>query len=485
MTTENATLSSFLEHLTQFQEPLILRKNGRPPVWTDEELHRSIFERDPALYALLAAVVRVTSWQRARILFQILSRSRHALSAAERNILDRITTFLLAILHPDQVLTVFLSLRRVRANHKRTSRAMLTYLLNHPCLEDMLAHRRPALADCLEHALGKNVARAGLKRLAAAGADEPNVQRHLLRLADDPNWTGAILSTLYRPVADATPLFLPGASDSPGDRASHPAPSPDRVETERSPRRDYTRVHVEYMERLEEEWQSPATVTATNRGDIAATLVHLYRGGTSPELSRALDRYVEAAAAGLPRFEGRLALVLDASASTRSYGDREFCCLAQSVALWRVLERCCAHLQVYTVGGSGHLPVPQGSTDLAGALLDALSDSPDLVAIVSDGYENTYAGDLARVLATLPQVGIRTPVVFCHSKFTRQDDLSERRPARSLPELEFWHQNEFAKLILSFGAMARGDQWKADLREYLHRRLEQIERELDLWTGIR
>ena len=46
----------------------------------------------------------------------------------------------------------------------------------------------------------------------------------------------------------------------------------------------------------------------------------------------AVQNYVKQAAAKLPCFDGTLALVFDASASTKSYGDRQFCCLAQSVA---------------------------------------------------------------------------------------------------------------------------------------------------------
>ncbi|MFH7030667.1 MAG: hypothetical protein ACHBN1_36280 [Heteroscytonema crispum UTEX LB 1556] len=47
----------------------------------------------------------------------------------------------------------------------------------------------------------------------------------------------------------------------------------------------------------------------------------------------ATKRYVKDTAVNLPIFDGQLALVFDASASTRSYGDREFCCLAQSSVL--------------------------------------------------------------------------------------------------------------------------------------------------------
>jgi hypothetical protein len=152
--------------------------------------------------------------------------------------------------------------------------------------------------------------------------------------------------------------------------------------------------------------------------------------------------------------------------------------------LQQVLSKCCANLQVHTVGGTGYPPVPEGETDLATALLDALEGEPDLVAIVSDGYENIYPGDLARVVDALPRAGVETPVVFCHSKFTNLDDLTLRKPAENLPQLEFWHQDDFEDLLLSLFLMASGKGGEDCLREFLLSKLDQVEKELSLWTTI-
>ncbi len=279
--------------------------------------------------------------------------------------------------------------------------------------------------------------------------DAPYLRRHLLRFAHDAGRVASVVRFLYRKGA------LP------------PAPAGSRALTEA------VRVPAEpAAERLR-------TVTATNRGDVAATLVHVYRGGATEELRQALDRYVETAAAPLPRYDGTLALVLDASASTQGYGERAFACVSQSQALRLVLERCCANLRVVTIGGGDDPPRPQGATNLAGALLDALE--PDLVAIVSDGYENDGAGDLARMVATLPAVGVRTPVVFCHSKFTARDDLALRRPAPALPEVEFWHEEDFPEVLWSLFLRASGERGLEYLRGQLRRRLGWLEKETPSW----
>jgi hypothetical protein len=141
-------------------------------------------------------------------------------------------------------------------------------------------------------------------------------------------------------------------------------------------------------------------------------------------------------------------------------------------ALRAVLERRCARLDV--------VPVADPATDLATGVLDALATGPDIVAVVSDGYENVYPGDLATVCATLPRVGVPTPVVFWHSTFSGSDDLTLRRPAPALPQRAFWHEGDFAGLVLWLLTQVRhpdGAQWfTVALRE----RLAAIERTIPM-----
>ncbi len=445
--------TTFIDHLRSGAKPFRILRAESGPRWEDADRHQAAWERDPELYALSAVADRVQPAQRARVLFQVLDRSWTGLAEPTRRTLERVAAWLAAVLPADDAVAVFLAVRRSRANHKHASRLILRWLLNHPALEELAARRRPALVDCLEHALGRNVARACARMLDGAGAT-PYLRRHLFRFADNADRVAAVVRFLYRrDLLPAVPLGCPALAEVGPRPAAEPA-----------------------AERLK-------TVTATNRGDVAATLVHIYRGGATEELRQALERYVADAAAGLPHYDGPVALVLDASASTQGYGERAFACISQSQALRLVLARCCPKLRVFTIGGDGgDPPRPEGATNLAGALLDALESNPDLVAIVSDGYENDGAGDLARVVATLPAIGMRTPVVFCHSKFTAKDDLALRRPAPALPEEEFWHQEDFAEVLWSLFRRASGERGTDFLRSQLLRRLALLEKETPPWT---
>ncbi|WP_243713451.1 hypothetical protein, partial [Actinomadura sp. 6K520] len=434
---------TLLAHLQNHDTPLTLPRGGTLR-WDDADLHRAAHTLDPEGYALAGLAPGVRPWQRARVLLQILAASQAGLDEQARAMPARVARVLTLGLPPAHVITVLLALRRLRANHKHTTRTTLRFVLEHPDADALIAARRPALLDCFEHALGKAAARGCARRIDAGDTASEYLRRRLLRFLTAPASAPARVRALYA----APRAGRPGGRDGPPPAAPHEAPLPVDPPRER-----------------------PQTITATNRGDIAATLVHLYRGGPSEDLYAALGRYVGAAAAAFPRFEGTVALVLDASASMRGYGDREWAVLSQAAALRMVLTQLCARLEVIEAGGDER--APRGATDLATGVLDALGTAPDLVAVVSDGYENQFPGDLARVAATLPRAGVTTPVVFCHALFTGSDDLTLRRPAPSLPHRGFWHQDDFAELLpWMFGHCAAGAPW---LRAALHARLDVLD----------
>lgn len=434
------------QHLRAQRAPFVLRR-GRELRLGDELEHRDAYDSDARRYALMLLMEGAQAGQRSRGLYQLLAGSRKGMCSEDRAVIDRVIEILGATLPADEVLRVFLATKRARANHKHTRRAILRWVLDHPALEDMAAHRRPTLVDCLEHALGVDVARACAKRLAAdttgSPITEPYVQRNLLRYTNDTARARAIVPALF----GRAPLPVARTADY------------------RAPRGRLDRPDLEL----------PKTVTATNRGDISATLVHLYRGGTDPELRRALDRFVDLAAAEVPRFGGKLALVLDASASTRGYGDREYCNIAQAVGLRLVLERCVRELTIVTVGGEGgELPVPAGASDLAMGVLEALGGDPDVVLVVTDGYENVYQGDLASVLEALPQAGVEVPVVIATGTFTWKDNLALRRVAHGTANVELWHQSDYRRVALTAFALARGEAGTTFMNDYLEQRLLEL-----------
>ena len=426
------TLELF-QHLQTRVEPLTVRRTGAVS-WADEDRHTAAFQADPAGYALLALMPRVSAQHRARILLRLLDASWAAFPDPTRDTVGRVVRLLTLGLPGTDVATVLLALRHRRANHKHVTRATLRLLCEHPHAATLVGTHRSVLTALVEHALGKSTARGCARALAAGGAGAAGVRRAALRFAADPAVAAERILALYAPRT-----------------AAGTGPAAPLVD-------------------LDLDGERPAVVTATNRGDLAATFVHRFRGGGGAQLDEAVERYLTAAAAPVPAFPGALALVVDRSRSMRGYGDREWAVLSQAHALQAVLARRCAALTV--------VPVQDGATDLASGVVDALATGPDLVAVISDGYENVLPGDLARVVATLPRVGVRTPVVFCHSAFGHSDDLTLRRPAPDLPQWTFWHEADFAPLMLWLLTNVRttGTGTAPWLRDALRERLVAVER---------
>ncbi|MGW0199443.1 VWA domain-containing protein [Nonomuraea sp. NPDC003201] len=450
-------IPTLLQHFRTHDAPLVLSRGG-DLAWDDAELHRTARLSDPEGYALLALVPGVLPWQRARVLLCTLAASQDGLDERTRATLAKVTRALMFGLPPAYAVTALLALRRLRVNHKHATRAVVAFVLEHPQADALIEARRPALVDCFEHALGKATARGCARLIAEGDTGSGRLRRSLLRFTSDPALA----------IGRVRALYAPGTY---GAEAPQEPPAP-----------------------LDQVGERPPIVTPTNRGDIAATLVHLYRGGPAAELRPALAGYVAEATRGLPRLAGHVAVVLDTSGSMRGYGDREWAVMSQAAALRLVLAEVCERLTVVetgevcerlTVVETAEAPevrerltavetaeAPEvrerltavetvdGATDLATRLLDALDTRPDLVVIVTDGYENVLPGDLARVAATLPRAGVTTPVVLCQATFTAGDDLTLRDPAPQLPRQPFWHQDDFAGLLpWLFGHCAPGRDW--------------------------
>ncbi|GIJ69822.1 hypothetical protein [Virgisporangium ochraceum] len=396
-------IAQLTAELAASDEPLRVSRSGRITGPAGADAHDAAYAADAEAYALLALVPGTSVEQRAGILLRLLGASRTGMSAQTRRTVERVTRVLVLGLPAHTVGTVLLALRHRRANHKHVTRAALRLLTEHAEAATFVRTHRRMAVSIVEHALGKATAR-GVARALRTGEVVADVRRSFLRFVSDPALATQRLLEVY---AEA--------------------------------RVDEVAVGVQRLD-LDLDGERPAVVTATNRGDLAATLVHRFRGGDSADLDAAQERYLAAAAAAVPRFPGRLALVIDRSASMDGYGEREWAVRSQVAALELVLRQRSAELVTVYTPGSG--------TDLAGGVVAALRERPDLVAVVSDGYENTYPGDLARVAATLPRLGVRTGVVFCTATFSHSDDLTLRRPAPGLPRRAFWHEADFASLVL-------------------------------------
>ncbi|WP_373372047.1 hypothetical protein [Nannocystis radixulma] len=192
------------------------------------------------------------------------------------------------------------------------------------------------------------------------------------------------------------------------------------------------------------------------------------------ELRAALDAAARRCLRDAPLALGRVAAVLDCSYSTAGSPDRPRRPLAIALAVDALLRAASAeYMSFWTPASDDPLQlVPRGQTDLAGPLLDALETRPDLVVVVSDGFDNDPtggAGEVCRVFKARLDPAGRTTIVHVNPVFDAPE-LGPRRLGGAVPTLGL-RDAEDLPTALAFARFAAGDLSLAELEDYLARRV--------------
>lgn len=199
------------------------------------------------------------------------------------------------------------------------------------------------------------------------------------------------------------------------------------------------------------------------------------------ELRAALAASARRALTAAPLALGRVAAVLDRSYSTSASRDKPRRPLAVALGADALLREASAEYRAFWTAPTDDplLITPRGQTDLATPLLDALSWGPELVVIVSDGFDNDPAGgagEVCRVFRARIDPGRRTSIVHINPVFDAPE-LGPRRlqtegPA-PVPTLGL-RDAEDLPTVLAFARFADGSMPLAALEELLARRVERF-----------
>ena len=119
----------------------------------------------------------------------------------------------------------------------------------------------------------------------------------------------------------------------------------------------------------------------------------------------------------------------------------------------------------------------RGQTDLATPLLAALETRPDLVVVVSDGFDNDPpggAGEVCRVFRARLDPERRTSIVHVNPVFDAPH-LGPRPLDRSVPTVGLRDAEDLAT-VLTFARFADGGLGIAELEDYLAVRAAELVR---------
>jgi hypothetical protein len=144
------------------------------------------------------------------------------------------------------------------------------------------------------------------------------------------------------------------------------------------------------------------TAVDFRRFSLQELLLHAHRNPHDGPAVLGVVREKARELAGGIALPARTALVVDNSLSALGPAERRYHPLALIEAIVQVLTQAGQEVSCHYVGPAPHdgFLVAEGATDLRRPLVEALLTRPELVVILSDGYENIRAGGVNQVLGT-------------------------------------------------------------------------------------
>ena len=161
--------------------------------------------------------------------------------------------------------------------------------------------------------------------------------------------------------------------------------------------------------------------------------VYAYEMGLTDAIRDELTRKAQTIADRLPvRFE-HAAILLDVSASMMGHDTQAMRPISVALTLRDVLAETAERSTIVTSDGrvapTAELIEPAGDTSLAAGLITLLKREPDVVFVLTDGYENAPAGRFAEVIRAVRRMGVETPIHQFSPVFA-----AETRGVRSLSD---------------------------------------------------
>ena len=399
-----------------------------------DNLHRELFDLDRGVYTAALLLPGVTDYSRQTGAVRLLRRVLQGESLLTPENEAAALRGLIQSLPPQRMLKLFGMLRTERINNARTRRLVLSTLLTAKNLEFWAVKYRRKLATALTHAWGRRTASILRAVFAKPLAERSDKERRIVRQHLD-RYTNAcdrnrVEECVRFALGDENDLTLPRLSayrDAKQDfargrllpfetleglrgRYHRDKTSADVLEATKSQLTDGQKLGLQRKAEkaaVEVEFD-PA------RHDVVRLYVYAFEMGMSEAIREELHRKARTAAARLPIQFGHAGILVDVSASMLGHETQSRRPISIALAMRDLLGEMAERATIVTSDGrvalAGELVVPSGDTSLASGLVALLKRDPDVVFVLTDGYENAPAGRFAEVVRAVRRMGIETPI---------------------------------------------------------------------------
>jgi hypothetical protein len=398
-----------------------------------EAAHRDLFDIDRDVYTAALMLPGVTDYSRQIGVRRLLQTTRGSgLLPAEFEVAA--IRQLVRGLPTQRMLKLFGMLRRDRVNNARTRRLILSEILVADGLEFWAVKYREKLRVALTHAWGRRTASILRSILAKSPAERTAkesqiVRQHMARFVrhDALARVQQCVRFVLGDEDGVTLGRLAAYRDAKSDFGRGAVLPPETLEGLRS-RFHKDRTNAEVLELTKSQLTTGQQIAVQRKAeqsgvavefdptkyDAVRLYIYAFEMGMNDAIRHALREKAETAAAKLPVHFERVGVLIDTSQSMVGHDTQARRPIATALALRDLLAVTGDEAVAITSDGrtidSYEMVLPSGDTSLASGLVQLLKSDPDVVFVLSDGYENAPAGRFGETVAAVRRMGIQTPI---------------------------------------------------------------------------
>lgn len=426
-------------------------------------LHEYMLVNYRDLYAASLAL-DINDHNAAAIVLGLLRTAGQA-TAEQRRTEGRLIARRLALLPPQRVYRLFRQIRRAGLNNRRTRAIIRDWLAGRPDPAFDAVKYRGAVRDAMRHA-----------HLPAPG----ELGRFLFQRRGGTAFDTPLLESWRRAHYDKAALYELPFTVAEGFAAKHGVKrqvfleriAPRLTRLERLRLQESARAH-----RAEAVAADLARMELTRLAGYVLSLSLDDRARRRAELTGALRAAALRAAGSEAGQWGSTAAVLDDSFSASGSAQKRRRPLAVALAAHFLLEALAGRYTAHWVSGRGDplLAYPFGPTPLGARILDALDTRPELLVVVSDGWDNApagLAGEVLRIWRTRLDPAGSTAVVHLNPVYDAED-FDVRRLAPGVPTAGIRDAEDLPALV-GLAHFAEGRTGLDELRAHLAERVARF-----------
>lgn len=447
--------------------------------------HSAVFQLDRGVYSALMTLPGVTDFSKQAAMFNLLSTAYPTEKRLSMSVTmeTKLIKYLLTTMPVHRVLNLFIKLAEQKQNSNRIRKISLKYIFGSDRLDFWAVKYRNKLAQVISHAIGKR--RTGIIKKICAKPYEAwtieeatiytdNIGKHV---KGDRNRAiqnvGFILRAEGMNINGEASKYLQAYNSAKVDINAGKDLPPEVLEGIRS------QYHPDVpKEKVLELTAKTATATQAMRSqkrakkanvevkfdpfkmDAVKLYIYSFNEGMTEDIGKALTAKARNTAKSMLSSYGKVGILVDNSRSMEGGKTQKYRPLSVGLALRDVIKEASDNAVIRYSDGNGvrgRMAYPQNGTNLARGLIELYEENPDVIYIISDGYENQAAGRVGEVISLAKnKLGLDIPVI--HLNPVAASEVVGVRQLGSSTVLSVSSPESFAQMSLRTGLLSALDR---------------------------